>query len=103
MIDWNFSPGRLALFFGIVAVFWFLGGFEFPLPSDDSRYWRRGSTRGWRYSVLVFGAGAVSASFVDHWAGNVERSNVRPAYIVLGVLLMGSGLFWQSVMRASLN
>ncbi len=103
MIDWNFSPGRLALFFGLVVVFWFLGGLEFPIPADDSSFRQRGSSRGWFYSVLMFGAGAVCVSLVDHWAGNVERSNIRPAYIVFGVLLMGSGLFWQSTMRSAWN
>jgi hypothetical protein len=65
----------------IVAVFAFMGGFEIPRPTP----------RGWVYPILAFLGGAASATVIDHWVGNLDRSNIRWAYLVLGVLLMGIG------------
>ena len=103
MIDWNFSIGRSGLLVGLLAVFWFLGGFEFPVPSENSTFDPSRLSKAWMATVLLFVAGAISASLIDHWAGNVEPSNIRSAYIVLGVLLMGGGLLWQNSLRAALS
>ena len=55
----------------LLVAFWLLGGFEFPGPGFA--YLRRA----WFYSVLMFGLGSVCATIVDHWVGNLDRSNLR--------------------------
>ncbi|BCU77180.1 hypothetical protein [Luteolibacter sp. LG18] len=47
--------------------------------------------RGWIHALLAFMGGAVSATVIDHWVGNLDRSNLRWAYVVFGVLLMAFG------------
>jgi len=65
----------------IVGVFAACKGFVPPHPMH----------RNWGYVLLTFLGGAVGATVIDHWVGNLDRSNLRWAYVVLGVLLMALG------------
>jgi peptidoglycan/LPS O-acetylase OafA/YrhL len=92
-MEFTFTPLRAGILLVLLAGFWVLGGFDFP---DEGS---RRITRAWLYTVLMFGLGAVSATVVDHWIGNLDRSNLRWLYIVLGVLCMGGGLMYQHVLK----
>jgi hypothetical protein len=92
-MEFTFTPLRTAILIGLLAGFWLLGGFEFP--GEGHRH----LTRAWLYAVLLFSLGTVSSTVVDHWVGNLDRSNLRWLYIVLGVLCMGGGLMYQHVLK----
>lgn len=52
---------------------------------------------------MMFVAGAVSISIVDHWVGNVESSNIRILYVIARILLMAVALVWQTMLKSSLE
>lgn len=84
---------RVLAFVLLLTAFWLLDGFNSPdaLP--------RHSMRAWVMSVALFSLGAFCATLVDHWVGNIDRSNLRWLYVVLGVICMGGGLGYQKMLR----
>ena len=78
-MELNFSPLRVAVLVILMVIFALLGGFSIPedIPSR--------LMRSWSLSVLLFTLSAISATVVDHWVGNLDRSNYRWFYIVIGV------------------
>ena len=95
----NFSPLRLAIFAACLAIFWLMGGFSIEIDPDGIRDPGK-VERAWRYCVMLFIAGAVCVSLVDHHFGTVERSSLRSVHIIIGVLLMvGSSLWLQGLKR----
>ena len=85
-MELNFSIKRLLLLFMFLGVFAILGGFNPPFLSSDSVLDPHRVAKSWRYCVLIFVVGAVCASFVDHFVGHIDRSNIR-FYTSLLVLL----------------
>jgi hypothetical protein len=92
-MEFTFTPLRIGILVALLGAFALFGGFDFP----DQAHYRM--TRAWGISVLFFSLGAVCISIVDHWVGNLDRSNLRWLYIVLGVLCMGGGLMNQHVLK----
>jgi hypothetical protein len=90
-MEFNFSPLRVAVLVILFVVFAVYGGFTIPegLPSRMMRTWS--------LSVLLFALSAISATVVDHWIGNLDRSNLRWFYIVLGVAGMAGAALMQHV------
>ena len=96
-MEFTFTPVRVIILVVLLVGFGLLGGFEFPdAPFLQLR-------KAWNYSVLLFGLGAVLATIVDHWVGNLDRSNLRWLYLVLGVICMGGGLMYQHVLRSRIE
>lgn len=56
-------------------------------------------TKAWTYCIILYLVGVGSATIVDHFVGNLDRSNLRLIYLILGVLLMLSSLLWLHVLR----
>jgi hypothetical protein len=100
-MEFNFTAKRVLVFLIFFGVFAALGGFSDPSWAGGKRM--GDLTRPWIYCIALFGSGAVSASFVDHWAGLIDRSNLRWLYIILGLLAMGSSLVWLHVLRSSVE
>ncbi|MCW1887106.1 hypothetical protein OKA04_20375 [Luteolibacter flavescens] len=92
-MEFTFTPVRVGILVALLAGFWFLGGYDFPVGEFA------GLRRAWFYSVLMFVLGSVSATIVDHWVGNIDRSNLRFLYIVLGVLCIGGSFMYQNVLN----
>lgn len=92
-MDFTFTPLRTSILVVLLAAFCFLDGFEFV--TGAGRY----IGRAWLYSVALFVIGAVMVSIVDHWVGNLDRSNLRWLYVFMGLLAMGGGLMYQHVLR----
>lgn len=96
-MEFNFEWRRLLLLAALLGGFAYLGGFSAPQTDEDHSPARAG--KAWFYCVVLFVTGATSASLVDHYAGTMSYSNLRPAYVLLGVLLMATGLFWQRFLK----
>lgn len=99
-MELNFSWGRLLVLFLLVAFFAGWGGFVSP-SSGDSMTNPHQAMKAWRYCVMLFLAGAVSVSIIDHFVGTLDRSNLRFLYVILGVILMGSSCLWLRTLRRS--
>jgi len=92
-MDFTFTPLRTLILIILLAAFWFLGGFEYMTGAG------RHIGKAWFYSIGMFVIGAIMVSIVDHWVGNLDRSNLRWLYIVMGLLAMGGGLMYQHILR----
>ncbi len=98
----NFSPLRLLILGLCLAGFWLYGGFESPLEGLAFEGSAHRASRGWVACIAMFLVGAVLVSVIDHYAGTMEPTNLRPLHIVLGVLLMGGAMVWLHVLRNGL-
>ena len=93
----TFTPLRIGILVVLLAVFALCGGFELP---------RAGGARDmriWTGSVAMFVIGAVMVSIVDHWVGNLDRSNLRWLYVVMGILGMSGSLLYRHVLGERLK
>ena len=99
-MEFNFSPTRSVFLIGLVGAFAAWGGFSTPEVDSEAMivHWRRLS-KAWTYCILLFLAGAVSVSVIDHFVGTVDRSSVRLLYIIFGVILMVASIMWQRGLR----
>ncbi len=93
----NVTPIRGGILALLLVAFYLTGGFEMPDQAVELR--GRRFAKAWYLCIVIFALGAVKVSIMDHWVGNVERSNIRICYIVLGVILMLVALVWQSMLR----
>jgi hypothetical protein len=96
-MEFTFTPVRIGILAILLAAFWLADGFE--LPGAGFAYLRRA----WLYSMLLFVLGSVCATIVDHWVGNLDRSNLRCLYVVMGVLCMGGAFMYQHVLKSRMK
>ena len=95
-MEFNFSITRLLLLIALLVFFAVIGGFSPPSVSADSMLDPHRLAKAWRYCVLLFVSGAVSASLVDHFVGTLDRSNLRLLYVIIGVALMIGAYIWMN-------
>ena len=74
-----------------MVAFWLLGGFASPYAGTS---FAGGDSEAHLRCILMFFAGAVSASLIDHTTGTVDPVNIRPAYILIGLILMIAAVIW---------
>ena len=84
----NFGFRRTLLLVVCIVGIWTFGGF-------DVGWIRHGvHARVWMVTAMLFLAGSVCVSVLDHETGHMEpRTNLRGAYIVLGILMI-AGAAW---------
>lgn len=101
-MEFHFTRKRVALLLALFAVFALLGGFTPPFQGVDMEMgaFVRRAYRAWYVCIVMFAAGAVMATVVDHWVGMMPPSNWRPLYIVGGVALMIVATVWYRAMVA---
>lgn len=94
-MELNFTPWRVAILVVLMTGFALLGGFEIPegLP--------RRALRAWALTILGFTASAISATVVDHWIGNLDRSNLRWFYIVVGISGMAAAVAFRHALNSA--
>jgi hypothetical protein len=100
-MEFNFSLPRLLILAACIVAFWLLDGFTVPEVRRDETVDPHRFRKAWTYCVLLFAIGAVSASVVDHYVGNIDRSNIRLLYIVIGIGLMVGSWFWLRNLRTT--
>lgn len=93
-MELSFTRWRVAILVVLLIGFWASGGFSMDAPAPSS------GMRAWILSMAAFVLGAVSATVVDHWIGNLDRANLRWAYVVLGTAAMAAGVIVQHVVEA---
>lgn len=96
-MEFNFEWRRLLLLAVLLGGFASLGGFSAPHADEEHSPAR--TRKAWLYCIVLFATGAACASVVDHYTGTMSHSNLRPAYVLLGGLLMGTGLFWLKILK----
>lgn len=94
-MEFTFTPIRIGIFICLLAVFWFFDGFTHPairldLGDEAPRY----LLTTWGLCMALFITGASSATLVEHWAGNIDPTNLQAFYITIGIILMAIALFW---------
>jgi uncharacterized membrane protein len=100
-MELNFGLGRLAILAACVGLFVLLGGFSMPELQESADAIRVG--KAWRYCVAMYLAGAVCVSLIDHSVGNLDRTNLRFLYVLLGIALMAGGAWWLHTMKGAVT
>ncbi|CAN5565960.1 hypothetical protein BH09VER1_BH09VER1_48310 [soil metagenome] len=95
-MNFNFAPLRLLLLALCLGLFAAFGGFSEP---HVSAILQGSSADGWLDCILLFIAGAVCVSLIDHRVGLREPTNLRPLYIILGLISMAAALAWLSALK----
>ena len=88
-MEFTFTPLRVLALVALLVGFALAGGFVIP-PDLAPRQLRL-----WALTLLLFVLGAMSATIVDHWIGNLDRSNLRWFYIVAGLGAMALALVFR--------
>ena len=96
-MEFNFEWRRLWLLAVLLGGFACLGGFSAPQADEEHSPAR--ARKAWSYCVVLFVIGAASASVVDHYTSTMSHSNLRSVYVLLGGLLMGTGLLWLKFLK----
>ena len=89
-MEFKFTRPRVLFLIVFLAIFYAIGGFEMPEYAKQGNQ----SAKAWLGSVLLFCGGAVCTTIVDHFAGNIERTNLRAVYVIIGVILMIVATLW---------
>lgn len=94
-MELTFTPVRIGIFLCLLIAYWFLDGFTHPATRLDidgiTPYYL---LRIWVLCMTLFIAGAASATLIEHWAGNLDPTNLQALYIVFGVLLIAVAVAW---------
>ena len=92
---------KTLIFVALLGVFYVAGGFDGPrLSSDDYRSPRR-MGRACSYTMILFVAGAGIAVWGDKTVGVLHPQSFRALFIILGVLLMLTGLLWMRMIKST--
>jgi hypothetical protein len=51
------------------------------------------------YRIILFVIGAGCVTVVEHEVGTLDRTNLRPLYLVLGTILMAAAIIWTRSLR----
>lgn len=101
-MEFNFSFKRVLMLAACLGIFALLGGFQPPGRGGDGAEPSHRGDEAWSYCVILFVAGAVSASLVEHTIGYMDPTNLRPAYLLMGMLLMLASCVWLRTLKEGL-
>lgn len=90
---------KIASFAGMVAIFWWLGGFDIEEIKNAGSRDRRYALRAWSMTLLLYFVGISLLA----WAEEIEElfsSDVPPAgYRIIGGLLAIAGGLWMMMLK----
>lgn len=98
-MEFNFAIHRLLLLAVLLGGFAWFGGFQTPEVPSQGFHSPAAVRKAWSYCVLLFVIGAVSATVVDHTVGLMDPTNLRGAYVLLGLGLMAASVLWLRTLR----
>lgn len=96
-MEFDFSLRRSLLLAALVGAFVLLGGFS--APEVNEYYDASRVQRAWLLCMALFVGGAISVSVIEHTMGHMDPTNLRPAYVFIGVVLMGASVFWLRTLK----
>lgn len=96
-MEFDFSLRRLLLLTALLGVFATLGGFSAPQPGEDFQASR--AHKAWFMCIVLFVGGAVATTVIEHTVGHMDPTNLRPAYVFIGVVLMIAGVLWLRTLK----
>lgn len=81
-MELKFTPIRVGVLVALLVGYALFGGFVIPgeLPAQ--------ALRRWVLVLLLFVAGALGTTVIDHRIGSLERSSIRWFYVVIGIAAM---------------
>ncbi len=100
-MEFDFSLRRSLLLAVLVGAFALWGGFSAPEVSEYHH--SRHVYRAWFMCMALFVGGAVSVSIIEHTIGLMDPTNLRPAYVFIGVILMVAGVLWLRALKDGVN
>lgn len=100
-MDLNFSLFRTLQFLACVGLFWYWGGFDYPIDPDRVINGRPVG-HSWIMAHLLFLCGAGSFALMDHFVGD-RSHNLRPIYILLGSGMMVAAVIWLNRLSTALG
>ena len=93
-MEFNFGIWRITAWVVLIGGFWWWGGFENPAAMAPEYFDTRRVSRAWLWCVILFVSGATASTVVDHYVGNLDRSNLRFLYVLMGVASMVGAVVW---------
>lgn len=96
-MEFDFSLRRLLLLALLLSAFAFWGGFSAPEVSEYHQ--SQHVYEAWFMCMALFVGGAVSVSVIEHKMGHMDPTNLRPAYVFIGVVLMVAGVLWLRALK----
>lgn len=96
-MELDFSLRRVLILAALLGLFTALGGFSAPEPSQEFQSPR--VHKAWFMCIVLFVGGAASATIVEHSIGHMDPTNLRPAYIFIGIVLMIAGVLWLKALK----
>lgn len=100
-MEFDFSLRRVLILAALLGIFATLGGFTAPQPREE--YSTSRVRKAWLMCIVLFVGGAVSATVIEHTVGHMDPTNLRPAYIFIGVILMIAGALWLRSMKEGIE
>jgi hypothetical protein len=100
-MEFNFSLRRSLLLAALLGAFALFGGFSAPEMSEYHH--SRHVSRAWFMCIVLFVGGAVSFSIIEHTIGLMDPTNLRPAYVFIGLVLMLSGVLWLRALKEGVD
>lgn len=89
------TPLRILVCLLLLAGYWGLGGFDLSATLPRSHP----NQRAMFYRIILFIIGAGCVTVVEHEVGTLDRTNLRPLYLVLGTILMAAAIIWTRSLR----
>lgn len=102
-MEFDFDFRRLLLLALLLGGFAVFGGFQPPEVSSNGIHSAAQVRKAWSYCVVLFIAGAVSATLIEHTVGYMPPMSLRPGYILLGAVLMFASAFWLHTLKQSVK
>lgn len=100
-MSFTLAPFRMLILLICLGAFYAFGGFDSPVVSEDAYQAPAKVKQAWFKCVLMFVAGAVSVSLVDHHVGLFEPTNLRTLYVIIGLALMVGASLWLNALKTA--
>lgn len=100
-MSFTFAPLRLLILWVCLGAFYAYGGFDSPVVPEEAYQVPAKVKQAWFKCVLMFVAGAVSVSLVDHHVGLFEPTNLRILYVIVGIVLMVGASLWLNALKTA--
>jgi hypothetical protein len=94
---------KLIVFVGLLACFYFFGGFQRPIVSQDDYRSPRRMAKAWLVTVIMFVAGAALTVYGNDIAQMVDWDIPNGLYPAIGVMLLIGGFVWMLMVRDSVH